>query len=110
MIYTKYTLDKVTAFHFEQKAEAIKILSANDNSNCSTDTSDGNKTSDFTTRVNEWTEVSNSKKKKKKPKATNAEARHQNIPNTREKNLGVAHQTLRIPTRTQILPRDRNHQ
>ena len=72
MIYTKYTLDKVTAFHFEQKAEleVIKILSANDNSNCSPDTSDGNKRSDFTTRVNEWTEVSNSKKKKKKPKST----------------------------------------
>lgn len=62
-----------------------RLASADDNSNCSTDTSDGNNTSDFTTRDNEWTEVSNSKKKKKTPKTTNAEACHRNISNTRAK-------------------------
>ena len=62
--------------------EVIKILSSDDNSNHSTDTSDGNKVSNFTATDNEWTMVSNTKKKKKKPKAINAEVRHQNIPNT----------------------------
>ena len=85
----KCTSYESTIDHLEKEKasllEVIKILSADDNSNCSTDTSDGNKTSDFTTRDNEWTEVSNSKKKKKKPIVTNAEARHQNIPNTRAK-------------------------
>ena len=85
----KCTTYESTIDHLEKEKasllEVIKILSADDNSNCSTDTSDGNKTSDFTTRDNEWTEVSNSKKKKKKPKVTNAEARHQNITNTRAK-------------------------
>ena len=32
------------------------------------------------------------------------------LPTPGQKNLGVAHLILRIPTRTQILPRDRNHQ
>jgi len=85
----KCTTYESTIDHLEKEKasllEVIKILSADDNSNCSTDTSDGYKTSDFTTRDNEWTEVSNSKKKKKKPKTTKGEARHQNIPNTRAK-------------------------
>ena len=75
-----------TIDHLEkQKAsflEVIKILSSDDNINHSTDTSNGNKITDCTTRDNEWTEVSSTKKKKKKPKAINAEARHQNIPDT----------------------------
>ena len=59
----------------------IKILSSDDNSNRPTNISDGNETSDCTTRENEWTEVSNSKKKKKKTKAktSNTNARQQNI-------------------------------
>ena len=56
----------------------IKILSSDDN-NRPTYISDGNETSDCTTRENEWTEVSNSKKEKKKPKASNTNARQQNI-------------------------------
>ena len=95
----KCTTYESTIDHLEK--EVIKILSADDNSNCSTDTSDGNKTSDFTTRVNEWTEVSNSKKKKKKPKVTNAEPRHQNTlvsRTTRSKNFMI-NGTLFIVTR-----------
>ena len=111
----KCTTYESTIDHLEKEKasllEVIKILSADDNSNCSTDTSDGNKTSDFTTRDNEWTEVSNSKKKKTKPKVTNAEARQQNIPNTRAKEpRRSTSNTSHTDAKDQILSRDRNHQ
>ena len=77
-----------------------KLLFSDDNRNHSTDTSDGNKVSDCTTRDNEWTVVRNKKKKKKK------EVRHQNIPNTnarepRSYTLNTSHNNG-----TQILSRD----
>ena len=65
----KCTTSESTIDHHEiEKAslfEVIKILSSDDN-NGPTYISDGNETSDCTTRENEWTEVSNSKKKKKR--------------------------------------------
>ena len=67
--------------------DVIKMLSSDDNSNRSTDFICANKTSDCPRRDNEWTEVNNPKKMKKKSKAVNAEALNQNISNTSAQEL-----------------------
>lgn len=81
----KCTTYESTIDHLEKEKasflEVIKILSSDDNGNRSTDSISANKTSDCTARDDEWIEVSNPKKKKKKPKAVNADALNQSISN-----------------------------